>query len=298
MLSSERPANSLSNVNSEFRPAMHSAVQHRDTYPAPIPTQPQSLWGVDVRAHGPGLAASSGWTAGADHTQTQPFQHIYPLHYSYPLWETPDWVPQITLPVAALTYTVPHTNPEWGTYEFDPVLNHWKNRALGHTAQRLPTLDEFRNLFRPKGNEASTPSPPPPPPPKCAICDEEDDLVPAREPRSNENFRERRCRGGPHLFCKSCMSAWIHAEVSMGKSSIKCPAEGCALRLSKVDVERLGAPEDRALYEERLTADIAGKTRDLLNDPVHAEWLQDNTKQVFVDSASVVPIAASHSLSF
>jgi hypothetical protein len=68
--------------------------------------------------------------------------------------------------------------------------------------------------------------------------------------------------------------------VSTGKTGIKCPADGCTYRLSKLDVERLGAGSDVTRFQELLGADIAGKTRDLLADPVQAQWLRHNTKKV------------------
>ena len=58
---------------------------------------------------------------------------------------------------------------------------------------------------------------------------------------------------------------------------MRCPASGCSHRLSLTDVERLAEPDVVARFRELYTADVSGKTAELLSDPVHAEWVKSHT---------------------
>jgi ElaB/YqjD/DUF883 family membrane-anchored ribosome-binding protein len=129
------------------------------------------------------------------------------------------------------------------------------------------------HVFRSHTSQVS----PPPPPTTCEICSEAMATEPSREPRHNENFREVPC-DGPHVFCRACLASWISSEVGSGKSAVKCPAIGCTRRLSPADVERLADAAVAARFRELLTADVAGKTRELLADPQQAAWAQAHTK--------------------
>jgi hypothetical protein len=97
--------------------------------------------------------------------------------------------------------------------------------------------------------------------------------------RHNESFEDVPCDGGPHEFCSECLAAWVAAEVSQGKSAVCCPGEGCTRRLSPNDVARLADAGVAARFREIMSTDFSVKTRELLADPDHAEWLQNNTKE-------------------
>lgn len=243
-------------------------------WPAPSP-----LLGMTVPGGVPPLTA-----AGSGHMQTPPGRR---------------W-----------TYSVPGVDEAVGTYVFLGRGQGWYNEVLAHHSIQRPTLESFNELFgalmvegvesdddtdtddeendvgaglgfvnvMPSLDEILAPRAPPQGPAKCEICDDEAVLVDSREPRSNENFRERQC-AQPHRFCRGCLAAWIHAEVSTGKSAVKCPAEGCALRLSAADIERLGDVVDVDRHRELLGADIGGKTKELLADPAYARWCKANTQQ-------------------